>query len=113
MLKYGLVFVFAVFIASCAQIMLKISAGREYKNPLFEYFNMYVISAYSIILISVLMTIYAYRGIELRFTPMLDALAYVFVPLLSVVILKERLSARNILGVMVIVVGMILFGAIR
>lgn len=113
MLKFILVFIFAVFIASFAQILLKISANKRYKSTLYEYLNMRVISAYFMVFVSLLLTIYAYRRIELRFTPMLDALAYIFVPGLSVLILKERLNIKKKIGIVIIVIGMVLFGAFR
>ena len=104
-------FVFAVFITSWAQVLLKVSADKEHKNVLSEYLNLKVISAYSISVISIALTLYAYRGVELRFTPMLDALAYVFVPILSMFVLREKLNGTKIIGIGIIVFGMVLFGA--
>jgi drug/metabolite transporter (DMT)-like permease len=110
MLKYILIFVFAVFIAALAQVLLKISANKPYKTVLEEYLNAQVILAYFMVFVSLLLTIYAYRRIELRFTPMLDSLAYIFVPILSYIILREKFNKNKLLGIITILVGVVVFG---
>ena len=40
---------------------------------------------------------------------MIEALGYVFIPLLSITILKEKISKKQILGISIILLGIVIF----
>lgn len=103
--QYVGIFLLSVFIASCAQIILKISANRHYKTYLKEYLNPMVIGAYSIMFISTILTIMAYRGVELKKGPILESSGYVFVLILSHIFLSEKISRDKIIGIILIITG--------
>lgn len=102
-----LLFVFSVFISSISQILLKISANKIYPNRLKEYLNPWVITAYTIFLVSSLLTVIAYRKIPLSWGPLLESLNYLFVSALSYFLLKERLTKRQFLGLLFILGGLL------
>lgn len=106
--KYVGVFLLSVFIASCAQIILKRSADEEHENTLSEYLNTKVIIGYSIMGLSTLGAIFAYRGIELKTGPVLESVGYGFVLVLSWIFLKEQPGLHKILGIILIIVGTII-----
>jgi len=107
--KYLAVWMFSVFISSVAQVMLKIAANRKYEDRLREYLNPLVILAYGIFLVSTFLTMYALRVVPLTWSPVIEPLSYIFVPVLGVVLLKEKVSRRRLLGMAVMLVGIVIF----
>lgn len=107
--KYAAIWLFSVFISSVAQIMLKVSANKTYENKIKEYVNPIVISAYGIFVVSTLLTMYALRYVPLTMSPIIESCSYVFVPVLGVLVLRERISKRRLLGMAVMAVGILVF----
>ena len=105
--KYVGIFLLSVFIASCAQIILKTSAGAEHRNIISEYLNIKVIIGYTLMGISTLGAIIAYRGIELKNGPIIESFGYIFVFILSWVFLNEKPSINKIIGFILIISGVI------
>ena len=85
------------FFSAISQVLLKQSANMEYKNPLREYLNWRVILAYGI-----------FFGV-LKFGPVIDTAAYVFVLLFSWRILKEKISRGKIIGNLIIILGILVY----
>ncbi|MCR5001605.1 MAG: EamA family transporter [Lachnospiraceae bacterium] len=101
------IYVFSVFISSVSQIILKSSADRKYDSRIKEYLNPRVIIAYGIFFMATLVTIYAYKGIPLSLGPILETTGYLWVSLLGYFILKEKISKRKMLGLVVVICGII------
>ena len=99
------IYVFSVFISSISQIILKKSADKKYDSKLKEYLNPLVIFAYGIFFLATLVTIYAYKGIPLSLGPILETTGYLWVSLLGYFILREKISRRKILGLVVVITG--------
>ena len=108
-MTYILVFLFSVFVASLSQVLLKISAGRTYDSPLKEYLNPFVIIAYGLFSSTTLIELYAYKGLPLSMGPILEATGYMWVAVLSFLILKEKISKKKLLGLAVIIIGIIIY----
>ncbi len=49
------------------------------------------------------------HGVQLKEMAMLESLGYIFVPLLSVVLLKEQVSKRIVCGILLIIFGIVVF----
>ena len=98
-------FLFSVFISSCSQIILKKSAQVTYDHWILEYLNVRVISAYGIFFLSSFLTMYAYKYVPLSLGPMLEACGYIFVTILGVCILKEKVGKRKLIGMALILIG--------
>ena len=107
--KYVGIFVLSVFIASCAQIILKTSADAQHKSFIREYLNLRVIGAYTILFASTILTIIAYRGVELKKGPILESAGYVFVLFLSWMLLQEKITTNKIVGTLLIISGIFIF----
>ena len=106
---FMLIFVFGVFISSVSQIVLKKSAQKQYESRIREYLNPFVISAYAVFFLATLCSIIAYRKIPLSLGPILEASGYIFVAVLSRLLLKEHISAKKIIGLAVIIVGIVIY----
>lgn len=106
---YVLIFLMSVFISSASQIVLKKSANKIYETKLQEYLNLPVIIAYAMFFASSLLTILAYKAVPLSMGPILEATGYIWVSILGLVFLKEKIRKEKILGMAIIVFGIIVF----
>lgn len=109
MIIFSLLYILAVFIASIAQILLKISAVKEHKNQIYEYINKYTVSAYFILFVSSLLVVIAFRKVPLKCGPVFETAGYVFVFILSRLMLNEKITRKKLTGIVIIVTGIILF----
>lgn len=106
---YYLLYLFSVLVASLSQVILKKSAMIHYETRLKEYLNPYVIGAYFFFFGSSLLTTFSYGGVPLTMGPVLESTGYIYVGILGVFILKERLSRRKIIGNLLIVGGIMIY----
>lgn len=109
MFKSIIIFIVSVFIASCSQILLKKSANISNNSKIKEYLNKYVIVAYLLLFISTLLTMYAYKKIELSTGVIIESISYIIIAILSYFILHEKINKKEVLGIFLIVVGIIIF----
>lgn len=106
---YILILVLAVTVAAFSQILLKISAQRSYNTWWKEYINPYVIGGYGMLFGSMILDIVAFTKVDYKNGPVLETLGNILVPLLSFLILKEKMTKRKILGTIVIISGILVF----
>jgi len=104
---YILLFLFSVLIASFSQILLKQSANRNHDKKIDEYANKSVIAAYILFVLSTLLTMFAYRGVNLSLGPMLESMGFVYVAILSRLILKEKITSKQLTALFLILFGII------
>ncbi|MDR0813164.1 MAG: EamA family transporter [Oscillospiraceae bacterium] len=105
---YILLFIICVLVSSFAQILLKKAASRDYTG-LRAYLNREVIIGYSIFLLVTLGTVTLYRFVPLSTGALLEAAAYVFIPVLSYLLLGEKVSRRNLIGIGLIIAGIAVY----
>ncbi len=97
------------FFSALSQLLLKLSANEKHEGRLGEYLNVKVITAYGIFAAVLLLNTYAYTKVNLKYGPVIDTFTYVFVLLLSVMVLKERLTKWKLLGNVMIIAGVLLY----
>jgi len=107
--KYLLIWIISVFISSIAQVLLKLEANKPHASRLKEYLNPCVAGAYGIFFVSVFMTYYALKYVPLTYSPIVEPLSYIFVPVIGVLLLKEKISKRRILGMAIMIAGIVIF----
>lgn len=107
-ISYVLAFL-AVFVASVSQILLKQSAQMEHKNIIFKFLNWRVILGYILLFGTTIINVFAYRGVELKVTPMIESTGIIWVTILAVLLLGEKPTKRAILSIAVTIVGIIVF----
>lgn len=91
-------------------MLLKQGARQQYDTWWRQYVNGWVIGGYAIMLGTMLMNIFAMsRGVEVKEVSIIESMSYLFVPILSCVIFKERLTWRRVSAVGVIIIGIIVF----
>lgn len=106
-------YVFAMFLsvaaASISQVLLKKSAAHTYDTMIQEYLNPYVISGYGILFGSMLLTVYAYSGMEYKNGPVIESLGNVMVLLLGYFVFGEQIGVRKMAGIGCIIAGIVVF----
>lgn len=109
-MKYYICVIFGIMACSFSQLMLKKSANHIHQSRITEIINPWVLTAYAIFFGSLIINIWALgKGVMLKDLAILEALGYIFVPLLSFIILKERMTMRTMGGVGIIIIGIIVF----
>ena len=104
---YVIMFLLAVFISSCAQIIFKKKAMQKY-NGIYTYFNIYVLTAYAMFFLSSLCAVWLYKYIPLSTGTLLDASGYVYVVIFSAIFLNEKITLKKFIGVTLIAGGVCL-----
>lgn len=107
---YYVLVVVGVFLCSCSQLLLKKSAGKIYNKFMYSILNWRVLLAYSVSFAALFINITAMsKGVNVKDLPILESFGYIFVPILSFLVLKERFSIRILLSMILIVSGIIVF----
>lgn len=106
---FFLIMLGGTFFSAVSQILLKQSANKNYPTPLKEYLNWRVITAYGLFFGILLLNTWCYTQVDMRYGPVIDTAAYVFVLILSRVILKERITRGKIIGNLIIILGIIVY----
>lgn len=106
---YILSAVSGVIIASFSQILLKKGAMRPHISFIRDYLNIPVVTGYAMMFLSVLMAMYAYRGLPMMTVPIIEALGFVLVPVLSFFFFKEKFTKCKFVGIVIIIAGVIIY----
>lgn len=106
---YYVIAFLSVIIAGFSQILLKKGAMREYSSFIREYMNGYVITGYLMMFLSVFLTMIVYRGMDFMNVPVIEAVGYVLVPLLSYLFFKERFTKKKVIGICLILTGIFVY----
>ncbi|MDO4537702.1 MAG: EamA family transporter [Coriobacteriales bacterium] len=108
-LIHSLILLGSVLVSAISQVMLKLSANQEHGSAVREYANPLVVGAYALFVVSTLLTVYAYKEVPLSLGPVLEATSYIYVTLFGVFIFKERVSAKKLAALALIVGGICVF----
>lgn len=107
--RYIVIMFLSVSAASVSQLLLKKSAMKKYASVIKEYLNPLVIGGYGILFLSMLLTIYAYSGMDYKNGPIIESFGNVIVLVLGYLFLKEKISFKKLIGIACIMVGMAVF----
>ncbi len=99
----------SVLISSVSQIMLKKSAEKTYPSKRKEYLNPLVITAYVLFFGTTFISLYALKVVPLSMAPVLEASGYIFVAVLSFIFLKEKLTRKQLIGMALIIIGIVVY----
>lgn len=108
-LIYSGIYILGVIISAFAQVLLKKSADIKRENKIKEYLNFKTIFAYGIFFGATLCTVFAYKYVPLSMGPILGTTEYIFVALLSLWLLKEKISKKKLIGLITILIGVLVF----
>lgn len=106
------ILLFGVFISAISQVMLKKASAKHYETKIQEYLNPLVICAYTIFVLSTLLSVVAYRGIPLSMGPVLEATSYIYVTIFGVKIFHEKINVKKCIGLAFIIIGIIIYSLV-
>lgn len=111
MIKYYLAALAGVFLTTIAQLVLKKGALVGVKKQGFfqSFFNLYSIIGYALFVLVTLFNLYALKIVKLKEMTVILPIPFVLVPILSMVIFKEKLSRLQFYGIAFIMVGVVVF----
>ena len=107
--KYMWLLFIGTFFSAFSQLLLKQSANKTYKNPIFEYLNWRVILSYGIFAAVLFLNTYAYTKVDMKYGAVIDTFTYVFVMVLSYFILKEKFTKEKLIGNLIIMSGVFIY----
>jgi len=106
----GLICVFGI---SIGQIFFKLSSKEIRFDGLFQFttgiiHNYYLLMALTIYVITTFLWIFLLKIVDLKNAYPIMSLAFIFVPLLSSLFLKEKIGFNTILGGIIIIIGVVI-----
>lgn len=107
--KYWYLLFASVIIASFSQILLKKSAQKKHDSLIKEYLNVNVIVGYGMMVVTTLLTIMAYKGLDYKNGPIIESLGYILVMFLSLIFFGEKITKKKLLGNILILLGIYIF----
>lgn len=102
--------VFSVFISACSQVLLKKSTEQIYASRWKEYLSPKTLCAYAFFLLATLLGTLSFRALEVSFATALENLGYFFVLLLGSLFLKEKMTCRKWLALVLMLAGLTVYG---
>lgn len=109
-MMYYIIVILSVFAAACAQMLLKQGARKEYASWWRQYVNPWVIGGYVILFGSLLINIFCLgHGVQVKEVSTIESMSYLFVPCLSFLLFRERITWRKVCAIVVIITGVIVF----
>lgn len=107
---YYILVILSVFLAACAQMLLKQGARQQYAQWWRQYANGWVMGGYAIMLATMIINVFAMsRGVQVKEVSIIESMSYLFVPALSFIIFKEKLTWRKVCAIAIIITGVIVF----
>ena len=109
-MKYALIALGVVFVASCAQMLLKQGARQAYSPWWRQYLNGWVIGGYTLMFAAMIANIWCmHQGLQLKELSIIESMSYLFVPTLSWLLFEERINLRKGVAIGIIIIGVIVF----
>ena len=105
-----MIYICSTLIAAISQIVLKKAADKQSTHKwIYRFVNLKVIVSNVMLLGTIFMSMIAMRYISYKMAPVFATLSYIFVLLLSCLVLKERINRRQLLGIIMIFAGICVF----
>ena len=109
-MKYALIALAVVFVAACAQMLLKQGARKGFTPLWKQYINGWVIGGYVLMMAAMIANIWCmHQGLQLKELSIIESMSYFFVPALSWLLFKESINTRKALAITIIIIGVIVF----
>ena len=101
--------ILASFLTALSQIHLKTQANTTGGKGFWaKFLNLRVIASYGLLFLTLAINQVAYRHIPLAVMPCITATSFIWVFVLGILVLKEKVSRRRLLGVAIIIAGVII-----
>lgn len=109
-MMYLLITIGVVFVAACAQMLLKQGARKGYTPWWRQYINGWVIGGYTVMFLAIIANIWCmHQGVQLKELSIIESMSYLFVPILSRLFFNEQINRRKAVAIGIIIIGVIVF----
>lgn len=108
---YVAILLFAFFVSSVSQVILKKESMKVHGSISQDYLNLNVIIAYILFIGTTFLAIFAYKVVPLSMGSILETTSYLWITIFGVIIFKERITKRRALALLLIIGGIIIFSA--
>lgn len=109
-MMYYLLVILSVLAAAGAQMLLKQGARKVYPSFLRQYLNPWVMGGYVVMGCGMLLNIFCLsHGVQVKEVSIIESLSYLFVPTLSWLFFKEKITWRKAGAIAVIMAGVAVF----
>lgn len=109
MILYVAFLLFSNFVGAVSQVLLKKSALEPHKSVVREYLNAKVIIAYALFFAAVFIDLTALKIVPASYVPIIEASSYVFAIILSRVFFNDRIKAKQVAAIALIIVGIAVY----
>ena len=109
MILHAVILLFGVFLGAISQVLLKKAALKKFDNKIKEYINPYVITAYTIFVMTTILSVIAYKKVPLSMGPILEATSYIYVTLFAVRFFGEKISFIKAIALALIIFVIVIF----
>ncbi|MBP5447348.1 MAG: EamA family transporter [Treponema sp.] len=109
MILYVAFLLFSNFVGAVSQVLLKKSALEPHKNVVREYLNAKVIIAYALFFAAVFIDLTALKIVPASYVPIIEASSYVFAIILSRIFFNDRIKAKQVAAIALIIVGIAVY----
>lgn len=107
---YRLIVIVSVFVASCAQMLLKCAARRQVRPFWRQYFNVCVVGGYGLLLGALLVNVFCLgKGVLVKEVSVIESLSLLFVPSLSWLFFREPITWRKAIAMGLVMTGTVVF----
>ena len=103
-----IIYLITPLLSALSQLILKKAADNPRYTGIRAYLNAPVILAYGLFFGCMLLNVVALRTLELTVASVLEASSYIYVMVLSWLVLKEKITPRRLIGNLVIILGIVL-----
>ncbi len=109
MILYVVFLLFSNFVGAVSQVLLKKSALEPHKNVVREYLNAKVVIAYALFFAAVFIDLTALKIVPASYVPIIEASSYVFAIILSRVFFNDRIKAKQVAAIALIIAGIAVY----
>lgn len=96
-------------LSAFSQVLLKKSASVKRDSVIREYLNPMVLSGYALTFCCIILMIFAYRELPLKYGAVFESLVYIYAVILGKLFFGEEITTRKIMGNLFIIAGVIVF----
>lgn len=101
---YFILLLISVLVSSLSQVVLKMGSNKNYSG-IYEYLNVYVISGYFMLGISMVLNVIAYTHVDYIIGVVIATLNYILVAVFSKFLLKEDFTRNKLIGMAIVIFG--------
>lgn len=102
------IYLFTPLLSAISQLILKKAADNPRYSGVRFYLNAPVLLAYGLFFGCMLLNVVALRTLDLTVAGVLEASGYLYVMVLSCLVLREKITRRRLLGNLLIVLGIVM-----